>query len=31
MKVLLDVLLVVLGWPGLGGVGVLRSDDGEWS
>jgi hypothetical protein len=23
--------LVVLGCPGLGGVGVLRSDDGEWS
>ena len=22
---------VVLGCPGLGGVGVLRSDDGEWS
>jgi hypothetical protein len=21
----------VLGCPGLGGVGVLRSDDGEWS
>jgi hypothetical protein len=22
---------VVLGCPGLGGVGVLHSDDGEWS
>jgi hypothetical protein len=21
----------ILGHPGLGGVGVLRSDDGEWS